>query len=110
LQAAHMTGGLYLRCRTPNAMLQYLLTCFACSRATRALLQQPRSKGLTFRATCFCHRRVIEVGFVCSACLSVFCSPQRECMTCGTEFGKVGKLLDTAGDEPAPAAAVKEGQ
>ena len=87
LQAADMTDGLYLRARTSNAMMQYLLTCFASARTTRAHLLQPRAKGLTFRATCFCHRRVIDVGFVCSSCLSVFCEPQKECMTCGTVFG-----------------------
>lgn len=85
-----MTGGVYLRVRTPSAMLQHLLTCFDCNLDTRELLEQPTSKGLNFKATCFCHARVIDVGYVCSACLSVFCGPQRVCITCGSEFGQTG--------------------
>ena len=105
-----MTGGLYLRVRTANALLQYLLTCFACSRSTRKMLELPGSRGLHFRATCFCHQRVISVGFVCSVCLSVFCAPQRVCMTCGTEFPGVrarppgGGKISKAGPAPGGGA------
>lgn len=30
----------------------------------------PTAVGVDFRAACFCHRRVVDVGFVCSICLS----------------------------------------
>ena len=96
-----MTDGVYLRVRTPCAMLQSLLTCFDCNLDTRELLEQPTSKGLNFKATCFCHARVIDVGYVCSACLSVFCGPQRVCITCGSEFGQATAKLAATG--PAPA-------
>lgn len=106
-----MTDGLYLRPRKPAALLQYLLDCFASSRATRALLLQPRARGFASQATCFCHRRTIDIGFVCSVCLSVFCSRQAECLTCGTAFGKAAAqggaqqapLGGAAAAEPAAA-------
>ena len=98
-----MTEGLYLCPRKPVALLQYLLDCFSASRATRQLLQQPKARGFTSQATCFCHRKTIDIGFVCSVCLSVFCSRQPECLTCGTSFGKSAAR---AAEQPAAAAAV----
>lgn len=85
-QAAHMTGGIYLQMKRPSALIQYLSTCFTASTHSRSFLELPKSKGIDFKATCFCHARVISIGYVCSVCLSVFCSPQRECSTCGTDF------------------------
>lgn len=34
------------------------------------VLVGPTSEGVDFRAACFCHRKVVDVGFVCSICLS----------------------------------------
>lgn len=30
----------------------------------------PGNVGVDFRAACFCHRNVVDLGFVCSVCLS----------------------------------------
>lgn len=30
----------------------------------------PGNVGVDFRAACFCHRKVVDLGFVCSVCLS----------------------------------------
>lgn len=30
---------------------------------------------MDFRAACFCHKRVVDIGFVCSICLSSEYSP-----------------------------------
>ena len=86
MQATHMTGGLYLRPKTPSALLQYLCTAFSVNSFSRKFLELPASQGIDFKATCFCHSNVISVGFVCSVCLSVFCQNQPECLTCGTTF------------------------
>lgn len=83
-----MTNGMYLQPTKPNALLQYLSSCFAASVPTRSLLELPKPMGSSFKATCFCHANAVDVGFVCSVCLSVFCSPLTTCMTCGTEFTK----------------------
>ncbi|KAK2610131.1 hypothetical protein N8I77_003585 [Diaporthe amygdali] len=57
-------------------------------------LVSPSTASVDFRAACFCHRRVIDTGFVCSICLSIFCEvPQdAECLTCGNRLslGKYG--------------------
>jgi hypothetical protein len=33
----------------------------------------PSSNQVDFRAACFCHKNVVDVGFVCSVCLSSEC-------------------------------------
>mmetsp|Transcript_6669 Transcript_6669/g.11489 ORF Transcript_6669/g.11489 Transcript_6669/m.11489 type:complete len:302 (-) Transcript_6669:239-1144(-) len=85
-QAAHLTGGLYLRPPRLEGLLQYLHSVFAVDVYSRRFLEMPRSKGVDFRASCFCHKRSIDIGFVCSVCLSIFCQPCTECSTCGTRY------------------------
>ncbi|KAK0704710.1 transcription factor Tfb4-domain-containing protein [Lasiosphaeris hirsuta] len=52
------------------------------------LLVTPSADTVDFRAACFCHRNVIDTGFVCSICLSIFCEVPDggECLTCGTKL------------------------
>ncbi|KAG2495706.1 hypothetical protein HYH03_006306 [Edaphochlamys debaryana] len=90
-QAANLTGGLYFRPpRGPGGLLGLLLAHFVTDTATRAQMDAEQSLGVDFRASCFCHKYVIETGFVCSVCLSIFCQPCRACTTCGTAFGAGG--------------------
>ena len=39
-----------------------------------------------YRAACFCHRQLIDIGFVCSVCLSIYCKFSPICTTCDTKF------------------------
>jgi transcription initiation factor TFIIH subunit 3 len=61
-------------------------------------LISPSTASVDFRAACFCHRRVIDSGFVCSICLSIFCEvpPGAECLTCGNRLA-----LGSYGAKPA---------
>ncbi|GBE81114.1 RNA polymerase II transcription factor B subunit 4 [Sparassis crispa] len=85
-QAAHLTGGSYMRLDRPDALLQYLIMSFLPPPATRQLLSVPTQDKIDFRAACFCHKRIIDIGFVCSVCLSIFCQPVPVCSTCRTKF------------------------
>jgi transcription initiation factor TFIIH subunit 3 len=85
-QAAHLTGGAYLRPARPEALLQYLLAAAAAGGAARRLLRPPRAAAVDFRAACFCHRRPTDLGYVCSVCLSIYCGTAPACATCGAEF------------------------
>ena len=38
--------------------------------AIRQLISVPTQDRVDFRAACFCHKKIVEVGFVCSVCLS----------------------------------------
>ena len=88
-QAMHLTKGVYFRPPRPSALLQYLLTVFTADSYSRSLLQLPKPLGVDFRASCFCHKKAIDLGYVCSVCLSIFCKGMPECTTCGSAFGTV---------------------
>lgn len=44
--------------------------CFIPDNSTRRHLVPPTQIGVDFRAACFCHKRIVDIGFVCSICLS----------------------------------------
>ncbi|KAI9803429.1 MAG: General transcription factor IIH subunit 3 [Piccolia ochrophora] len=87
-QAADATRGIYLHAASPLGLLQYLMMAFLPDQAARRHLVQPTQVNVDFRAACFCHKRVVDVGFVCSICLSIFCEPPPGaiCLTCGTHL------------------------
>lgn len=87
-----------------QAFLTYLLTAFLPDPTTRHKhLVLPTRIDVDFRAACFCHRRIVSTGFVCSICLSIFCEvpPNAECLTCGThltlaaDYGKRPVVVST---------------
>lgn len=69
-QASDATKGVYLHLRSPQGLLQYLMMAFLPDQISRKHLIAPTQEVVDFRAACFCHRKVIDVGFVCSICLS----------------------------------------
>jgi transcription initiation factor TFIIH subunit 3 len=103
-QASDATNGIYLPFTFPpastyspesppkllasQALLATLLGPLLPSPQTRTHLTSPTQINIDFRAACFCHRRVIDLGYVCSICLSIFCEvPEgNECLTCGTSL------------------------
>ena len=50
---------------------------FSADTHTRSMLAMHQPLGVDFRASCFCHKRTIDTGFVCSVCLSIFCQQVR---------------------------------
>jgi len=93
-QASDATRGTYIALSHPRGLLQYLMMGFLPDQVCRRYLVPPTAVGVDFRAACFCHRRVVDVGFVCSICLSIFCAPPEGavCLTCGThlQLGEYG--------------------
>ncbi|KAL1939789.1 hypothetical protein VTO73DRAFT_9489 [Trametes versicolor] len=85
-QAAHLTGGAYVQVDRTDALLQYMMMSFLPPPAIRQLIAVPTQDRVDFRAACFCHKRIVEIGFVCSVCLSIFCQPVPVCSTCRTKF------------------------
>ncbi|CAA9958418.1 hypothetical protein PTNB73_00575 [Pyrenophora teres f. teres] len=86
-QASDATGGVYMKPDRPEGLLQYLMMAFLPDATARTSLVVPSAGGVDFRAACFCHRKVVDIGFVCSVCLSIFCNPDLSdnlCMTCGS--------------------------
>ncbi|KAJ5423927.1 Transcription factor Tfb4 [Penicillium cf. griseofulvum] len=87
-QASDATKGVYMALAEPRGLLQYLMMAFLPDQRSRRHLVLPTRVDVDFRAACFCHRRVVDVGFVCSICLSIFCEPPPggDCMTCGSHL------------------------
>ncbi|KAG6555997.1 hypothetical protein Mapa_001937 [Marchantia paleacea] len=99
-QATHITGGIYMKPPAPEGLFEYLSMVFATDLYSRKFLQLPRASGVDFRASCFCHKKSIDMGFVCSVCLSIFCKGQRTCTTCNAIFAP--------NKQPNPAAAAAQ--
>jgi len=69
-QASDATKGVYMQLKNPQGLLQYLMMAFLPDQMSRKHLVAPTQEVVDFRAACFCHRRVVDVGYVCSICLS----------------------------------------
>lgn len=69
-QGCDITGGQYLRLPQLDGLLQYLLWVFLPDPDTRSKLVLPPAVKVDYRAACFCHRELIDIGYVCSVCLS----------------------------------------
>ncbi|KAL3421532.1 RNA polymerase II transcription factor B subunit 4 [Phlyctema vagabunda] len=97
-QASDTTRGVYLHIRTAQGFLQYLMLAFLPDQKARRHLVAPTQEVVDFRAACFCHRKVVDIGFVCSICLSIFCEPPEGavCLTCSTHLS-----LGDYGSKPA---------
>ncbi|XP_074776895.1 general transcription factor IIH subunit 3 isoform X4 [Athene noctua] len=84
--ACDITGGIYLKVPHMPSLLQYLLWVFLPDQEQRSQLVLPPPIHVDYRAACFCHRNLIEIGYVCSVCLSIFCNFSPICSTCETAF------------------------
>ncbi|XP_071708038.1 general transcription and DNA repair factor IIH subunit TFB4-like [Rutidosis leptorrhynchoides] len=94
-QASYITGGVYLKPQYLDGLFQYLTTVFATDLHSRSFLQLPKPVGVDFRASCFCHKNTIDMGYICSVCLSIFCKHHEKCSTCGSAFGRLHTSVQT---------------
>lgn len=109
----------------PRALATYLLERFSSGPAARPLLKdvipgaEEAAQGgrVDLQASCFCHKRRVSRGWVCSVCLSIFCETRPRCPTCQAEFlageragkrkagkGDDGRVAKMAATEPTGAA------
>ncbi|KAH7039845.1 TFIIH subunit Tfb4/p34 [Microdochium trichocladiopsis] len=98
-QAAYITGGTFLSVSSnPRGLLTHLMFGLLADSDAREALVAPTQDTVDFRVACFCHRNVVDTGFVCSICLSIFCEvPENaECLTCGNKL-----TLGNYGAKPA---------
>lgn len=85
-QGCDLTGGHFLNVPDISGNLEYLLWIFLPNTSTRETLLLPEKRKATHRAACFCHRNIIDIGYVCSVCLSIFCTFSPICSSCQTHF------------------------
>ncbi|XP_046746931.1 general transcription factor IIH subunit 3 isoform X1 [Diprion similis] len=91
-QGCDITGGNYLKIPQLAGLLQYLLWVFLPDPKIRSKLVLPPPVKVDYRAACFCHRELVDVGYVCSVCLSIFCKFSPICTTCHTVFKMPGPM------------------
>ncbi|EPZ34189.1 transcription factor Tfb4 [Rozella allomycis CSF55] len=91
-QAASLSGGIYLKCNQESLLLN-LMTHFFPDNLTRTNLITPVVDNVDFRTTCVCHQKVIDLGYICSVCLTVYCSFVPICHNCRTKFSFDKKRL-----------------
>ncbi|CCG81596.1 RNA polymerase II transcription factor B subunit 4 [Taphrina deformans PYCC 5710] len=98
-QASDATKGCYRNVRAGESLLGYLMGLFLPDQHVRRDLNLPAVANVDFRAACFCHKKVLDVGFVCSVCLSIFCQALPKCITCDSTFDV--QEMKTFGAKPA---------
>ncbi|WVQ86292.1 hypothetical protein IAT38_008460 [Cryptococcus sp. DSM 104549] len=86
-QASHLTDGVYWQWNGRGGLLQYLHSIYLIPASLRRKpFAVPPQDAVGFRAVCFCHHKTLDIGFVCSVCLSIFCQPKPVCLMCKTRF------------------------
>lgn len=90
-QGADISGGFYHRIDEVQDMMQSLILLYSPDIPMRKRISAPTKNSVDYRASCFCHRNLVEVGNVCSNCLSVYCMSVPLCTTCHAMFGHVRK-------------------
>ncbi|XP_021284095.1 RNA polymerase II transcription factor B subunit 4 isoform X2 [Herrania umbratica] len=98
-QASYITGGVHHKPQHLDGLFQYLMTIFATDLHSRSFLHLPKPVGVDFRASCFCHKNTIDMGYICSVCLSIFCKHHKKCSTCGSVFGQAQSEAASASDK-----------
>ena len=91
-QCCDITGGLYVKVDQLTRLLQYLTWLFLPKPSRRKMLGTPPSVRVDNRDACFC--QLVDVGFVSSVCLLIFCRFNPVWTTCvfkATHMKKVGK-------------------
>ncbi|KAK3989882.1 RNA polymerase II transcription factor B subunit 4 [Cladorrhinum sp. PSN332] len=73
---------------TKGKSIKPAVSAAAAKKGVADFLVAPSADSVDFRAACFCHRNVVDTGFVCSVCLCIFCEVPAggECLTCGTKL------------------------
>jgi transcription initiation factor TFIIH subunit 3 len=85
-QASDITGGIYIKTPEPAGLLQFLIWTFLPDETSRDKLMLPSAVKVDYHASCFCHHRLVDVGHVCSVCLSIFCQFTPICSMCQAHF------------------------
>lgn len=70
-QAASITSGFYMKIKSTSEIIQILLNFPPeISDSVQTILNRPKQDIVDFRGSCFCHGKVVDLGYVCSVCLS----------------------------------------
>jgi Transcription factor Tfb4 len=78
-QATQKTRGVYLPVENPTkAMIQLVLQTLVMSKSQRDTFKMPYLTATRFSGSCSCHDETVELAYVCSACLAIYCQRGRK--------------------------------
>ena len=70
-QAASISTGNYLNIKSVSEVIPALFTFSSeISSSSQTVLNNFKQESVDFRGSCFCHGKVVDLGYVCSVCLS----------------------------------------
>ncbi|KAF7490896.1 General transcription factor IIH subunit 3 [Sarcoptes scabiei] len=87
-QGCDLTGGRFIRIHKVGSILEHLFWCLTPSANERPQYVLPPKHQITPPAACCCHRKILDLGFVCSVCLSIYCQFSPFCSTCNSNLFK----------------------
>jgi transcription initiation factor TFIIH subunit 3 len=85
-QAAFLTHGYYYQTTSQKELIQVLFSIFIVPQKLRSDIILPNQSVTDLRPLCFCHKKTLEMGHVCTICLSIYCTRVDVCESCGTKF------------------------
>ena len=104
LQSAQKTNGVYVAHQTgtsssgacfPNREFpQYIMQVLTIGSSLRDVFKMPFQSKTNFSGTCSCHNDKIELAWVCSICLGIYCQAKRDqvkgrCVFCNEKYDPV---------------------
>uniref|UniRef100_A0A0N5BFL5 General transcription factor IIH subunit 3 n=1 Tax=Strongyloides papillosus TaxID=174720 RepID=A0A0N5BFL5_STREA len=93
-QCCDITGGTHVHVEKPYLLLQYLNKYVSPDGDMRSSLKNTFDNEADYSPICICHGKSLNIGFVCSVCLSIHCIPDTECHSCRTIFNKSPPALN----------------
>jgi transcription factor TFB4 len=88
-QLADVTDGFYIQIGldTVESQLPVTLALLCAADAdTRSFMAVPKPGSVGYKSSCVCHSKSIDIGFVCSRCLSVHCQIPQHCVQCAVRL------------------------
>lgn len=74
-QLSQKTNGLYLPSppKINKSLIEYFINAFIINVESRKQFKLPYPNIAHYEAVCFCHKRHINFGYICSSCLGIYC-------------------------------------
>jgi len=91
LQATIKTNGFYFPCNPDKGMIQAFLHVFNIRSDERRSFKMPNFTKTYSEASCRCHSKKIDLAWICSVCLAIYCEQEKqrtdgECRFCGSLY------------------------
>uniref|UniRef100_A0A914DA66 General transcription factor IIH subunit 3 n=1 Tax=Acrobeloides nanus TaxID=290746 RepID=A0A914DA66_9BILA len=96
-QASDITAGTHMFIEKPELLLKDLMqNCLVNSSESHEVFNRSDPTIIDYRAACHCHHKLVQIGYVCSVCLTIQCVFTPICPTCNAIFS-----LPTTGPKKA---------